>query len=67
MAFESKGPAREITPLSLDEIGDHFGGRDHSTVLYAVRKVQSRCDSDPTFAATVDRMIDRLGGKPNPK
>ncbi len=59
--------ARLLTNLSLDEIGDHFGGRDHSTVLYAVRKVQSRCDSDPTFSATVDRMVDRLGGRVDPK
>jgi chromosomal replication initiator protein len=59
--------ARLLTNLSLDEIGDHFGGRDHSTVLYAVRKVQARCDSDPHFAATVDRMVDRLGGRLEPR
>ena len=56
--------ARRLTNLSLDEIGDHFGGRDHSTVLYAVRKVQKRVESDPTFASTVDRLEDRLGGPP---
>jgi chromosomal replication initiator protein len=55
--------ARLLTNLSLDEIGDHFGGRDHSTVLYAVRKVQARCESDPSFSAVVDRMVDRLGGR----
>jgi len=55
--------ARQLTKLSLDEIGDHFGGRDHSTVLYAVRKTATRYDTEPALAATIDRLIDRLGGR----
>lgn len=31
--------AKELTQKSLPEIGDHFGGRDHTTVLHAVRKI----------------------------
>ncbi len=54
--------ARKLTKLSLQEIGDHFGGRDHSTVLYAVRQVENRYGTDPAFAATLERMVDRLGG-----
>jgi chromosomal replication initiator protein len=54
--------ARKLTKLSLQEIGDHFGGRDHSTVLYAVRQVENRNGTDPAFAATMERMVDRLGG-----
>ena len=55
--------ARQLTKLSLDEIGDHFGGRDHSTVLYGVRKTEKRHGLEPALAATIDRMIDRLGGR----
>ena len=55
--------ARRLTSLSLDEIGDFFGGRDHSTVLYGVRKVEQRYKTDPTLAATLERMADRLGGR----
>jgi chromosomal replication initiator protein len=33
--------ARKLTPLSLEEIGVHFGGRDHSTVLHAERVIES--------------------------
>src|SRR5262249_27709520 len=32
--------ARQLTPLSLEQIGEYFGGRDHSTVLHACRKVE---------------------------
>lgn len=33
--------ARKLTPFSLEEIGAHFGGRDHSTVLHAERAIQN--------------------------
>ena len=41
------------TPLSLEEIGGHFGGRDHSTVLYAIDKIRKKSESDPEFAERV--------------
>jgi chromosomal replication initiator protein len=33
--------AKELTQKSLPEIGDLFGGRDHTTVLHAIRKIQT--------------------------
>ena len=38
--------AKELTTHSLPEIGDAFGGRDHTTVLHACRKVAELCVSD---------------------
>ncbi len=38
--------AKELTNHSLPEIGDAFGGRDHTTVLHAVRKIKELRDSD---------------------
>ena len=38
--------AKELTSHSLPEIGDAFGGRDHTTVLYACRKVEELRQSD---------------------
>ncbi|MEN8174848.1 MAG: chromosomal replication initiator protein DnaA [Pseudomonadota bacterium] len=38
--------AKELTNHSLPEIGDKFGGRDHTTVLYATRKIAELRDSD---------------------
>ncbi|HXH03993.1 MAG TPA: chromosomal replication initiator protein DnaA [Candidatus Competibacteraceae bacterium] len=39
--------AKELTGHSLPEIGEAFGGRDHTTVLYACRKVQELQQKDP--------------------
>jgi chromosomal replication initiator protein len=38
--------SKELTEHSLPEIGDAFGGRDHTTVLYACRKISDLCDTD---------------------
>jgi chromosomal replication initiator protein len=37
---------KELTSHSLPEIGDAFGGRDHTTVLHACRKIKELRDSD---------------------
>src|SRR5690606_25236113 len=42
--------AKVLTPRSLPEIGRRFGGRDHTTVLHAVRKIEGLADTDPTLA-----------------
>lgn len=38
--------AKELTEHSLPEIGEAFGGRDHTTVLHACRKIGELCDTD---------------------
>ncbi len=53
--------ARRITRHSLEEIGRFFGGRDHSTVLYAVEKIESMMRSDERFRAMMVGFLDRLG------
>jgi chromosomal replication initiator protein len=37
---------KELTEHSLPEIGDAFGGRDHTTVLHACRKIDELCETD---------------------
>jgi chromosomal replication initiator protein len=46
--------AREITARSLPEIGKRFGGRDHTTVLHACRRIAALCEEDPLFKQEVD-------------
>jgi chromosomal replication initiator protein len=53
--------ARELTHLSLQEIGTWFGGRDHTTVLFGVQKTEERMRQDPRLAQLLGRLRDRLG------
>ena len=48
--------ARKHTRYSLEEIGGYFGGRDHTTVLHAVRTIGTRRDEDPDISKAVDRI-----------
>lgn len=41
--------SKELTNHSLPEIGDHFGGRDHTTVIHACRKVKELVQIDSSF------------------
>jgi chromosomal replication initiator protein len=52
--------ARQITRHSLEEIGGFFGGRDHSTVIYAVDKIQGLHEQDATTRALLDGFLGRL-------
>jgi len=52
--------ARELTGQSFPEIGRGFGGRDHSTVLHAVRSVSTEVGRDPDLALTVNNLRARL-------
>lgn len=48
---------------SLPEIGRAFGGRDHTTVLSAVRKVESLIDTDPHVRAHVEAVTRKISGE----
>jgi chromosomal replication initiator protein len=49
--------AKKLTPRSLPEIGRRFGGRDHSTVLHAVRKIEELIKTDDRLAREVALLI----------
>ena len=51
---------RSMTPMSLQQIGDAFGGRDHGTVMHACRLVEKRVQEDPTFKQTVTQLTRQL-------
>ncbi|HEY6578469.1 MAG TPA: helix-turn-helix domain-containing protein, partial [Rhizomicrobium sp.] len=53
--------ARTITQRSLPEIGRRFGGRDHTTVLHACRRIQALCGEDPTLQEEIDYLKRALG------
>ena len=51
---------REITGMSLDEIGKYFGGKTHSTVKHSIDKVRTMMDEDFQFKKTVEDIIKNV-------
>ncbi len=54
--------AKQLTSRSLPEIGRKFGGRDHTTVMHAVRKVDELREHDSSFAEDVELLRRMLEG-----
>jgi chromosomal replication initiator protein len=52
--------ARKTTDLSLPSIGREFGGKDHTTVLHSVNKVERMLVGNPGMKAMVDTIINRV-------
>jgi chromosomal replication initiator protein len=52
--------ARELTSESLPAIGRHFGGRDHTTVLHALRRTQTKILKDSSCREAVDALREQL-------
>jgi chromosomal replication initiator protein len=51
---------REIVKASLPDIGDGFGGKDHSTVIHACEKVKRKIAGEEPFRKQVDELTVRL-------
>lgn len=52
--------ARTLTEYSTTEIGTDFGGRDHTTVMYACEKIKMKLAGDPFFAALINRITQEI-------
>lgn len=46
--------SKEMTSRSLPEIGRRFGGRDHTTIMHGIRKIEELCAQDPQLAEDID-------------
>ena len=53
---------KRMTSRSLPEIGRKFGGRDHTTVMHAVRKIEDLCRSDSQIDEDLTRLTRQLEG-----
>ena len=51
---------KTMTAQSLKTIGDEFGGRDHSTVIYSCKAVQDLIDTDPPYRETVNELQKQI-------
>ncbi|HTA17411.1 MAG TPA: helix-turn-helix domain-containing protein, partial [bacterium] len=54
--------SRELTPASLPEIGNAFGGRDHTTVIHAINKIEQKMKQDTDLSATIEKLIQQIKG-----
>jgi chromosomal replication initiation ATPase DnaA len=52
--------AKTLTGKSLPEIGRRTGGRDHTTVMHAVRKIEGMIKVDANFAAMIERIKENI-------
>ena len=52
--------SKELTEHSLPEIGDAFGGRDHTTVLHACRRIEGLCETDGRIREDKAKLVRQL-------
>jgi chromosomal replication initiator protein len=52
--------SRQLTHASLSDIGRAFGGKDHTTVIHAVSKLQLLIQEDPKFKQTIDTLTQGI-------
>jgi chromosomal replication initiator protein len=52
--------SKELTEHSLPEIGEAFGGRDHTTVLHACRRIEELCATDGRFREDKAKLVRLL-------
>lgn len=51
---------REITQMSMSTIGEEFGGRDHSTIVYAIQQVEKNMGNDLRYKETIEDIIKNI-------
>ncbi len=54
---------REITGMSMEAIGAEFGGRDHSTVVYALKQVEKMMSQNPHYKNIIEDLIKNINAK----
>ena len=54
--------AKELTTHSLPEIGDAFGGRDHTTVMHACKRIKSLRESETRMGEDYSNLLRTLTG-----
>jgi len=54
--------SRDLTDLSLPEIGHSFGGRDHTTILHACDKIEKQLEKDENIRWVIDKIVLTIKG-----
>ncbi len=51
---------REVTSLSMENIGEKFGGKHHSTVIYNIKECEKEMETNPSVKATIQGIINNV-------
>lgn len=51
---------QEVTGMSYDSIGQEFNGRDHSTVVYAIKNIKNNIETDSSLKSVIDDLIKNI-------
>ena len=54
--------ARNMLDISLPNIGDEFGGRDHTTVIHAIKKVEDEMNKSEITKVKIEKIVSDLNG-----
>jgi chromosomal replication initiator protein len=54
--------SRELTHASLTEIGEAFGGKNHSTVIHAIERVKEHMETNGTLVSQIDSLTHKISG-----
>ena len=52
--------SKQVTEASLSDIGKHFGGKDHATVIYACKQIEERRAKDETFNRMMENLLQKI-------
>jgi chromosomal replication initiator protein len=52
--------SRQLTNMSLNDIGKGFGGKDHATVLYACKQIEDKRAKDETFNRMIENLLQKI-------
>lgn len=52
--------SRKLTSSSYPEIGNKFGGKDHSTIIHAIKKIDKKLEEDLQLRSTVEKLINSI-------
>jgi chromosomal replication initiator protein len=52
--------SKQLTNLSLSDIGKNFGGKDHATVIYACKQIEDKRTKDEAFNRMIENLLRRL-------
>ncbi len=52
--------SRKMTSSSFPEIGNRFGGKDHSTIIHAMKKIEQKMEEDVQLKNTIERLMENM-------